>query len=141
MNYDIRLEVRSDPRHLGLIRTLIHDWVDGFGLPHELVHDVVLAIDEACSNVIRHAYEGRGDGPLEIRLLASPEHLEFEVRDQGVPCPPECHERRPLEPPDANALQPGGLGVQLMHQVFDQVVFCPGKNRGNCVTMKLRRKR
>jgi hypothetical protein len=28
-----------------------------------------------------------------------------------------------------------------MHQVFDQVVFCPGIDRGNCVTMRLRRKR
>ncbi len=141
MNYDIRLEVRSDPRHLGLIRALVHDWADSFGIPHDLVHDVVLAIDEACSNVIRHAYEGRADRPLELRLLASPEHLEFEVRDQGLLCPPECHERRSLEAPDAHDLQPGGLGVQLMHQVFDQVVFCPGEHGGNCVTMRLRRKR
>ena len=135
---DIRLEVRSDPRLLGLIRNLVHDWVDGFELSHELVHDVVLALDEACSNVIRHAYEGRTDGTLEVQLRAGEGHLEFEVRDQGVPCPPECHEQRPLQQPDSNELQPGGLGVQLMYRVFDEVIFCPGKERGNCVTMRLR---
>ncbi|MCK5376112.1 MAG: ATP-binding protein [Acidobacteria bacterium] len=141
MNYDIRLEVRSDPRLLGLIRNLVHDWVDRFELSHELVHEVVLAIDEACSNVIRHAYEGRADGTLEVRLQEEPEYLEVEVRDQGVPCPPECHERRLLEQPDSDQLQPGGLGVQLIHRVFDEVIFCPGKERGNCVTMRLRRDR
>ena len=69
---DLQLEVRSDPRMLGLIRTVVHDWVDGFEIPHEVVHDVVLAIDEACSNVIRHAYEGRPDGMLELRMRAEP---------------------------------------------------------------------
>ena len=65
--------------------------------------------------------------------------LEFQVSDQGVPCPAECAERRPLEAPDSENLQPGGLGVQLMYEVFDDVRFCPGVTAGNCVTMKLMR--
>lgn len=136
---DLQLEVRSDPRMLGLIRTIVHDWVDGFEISHEVVHDVVLAIDEACSNVIRHAYEGRHDGMLELRMHAKPEFLEFEVIDQGVPCPAECHERGPLQHPESAELEPGGLGLHLIKRVFDEIVFCPGKEIGNCVTMRLRR--
>ena len=34
---------------------------------------------------------------------------------------------------------PGGLGIQLIHEVFDEVDFCPGEGGGNCVTMKLKR--
>ena len=93
----------------------------------------------ACSNVIRHAYEGRSDGILEVRLRAEPEYLEFEVTDQGVPCPAECHDRGPLQHPDSEELEPGGLGLHLMNKVFDEVVFCPGEELGNCVTMRLKR--
>jgi hypothetical protein len=41
--------------------------------------------------------------------------------------------------PEIDDLQPGGLGVRLIHEVFDEVHFCPGESRGNCVTMRLRR--
>ena len=36
-------------------------------------------------------------------------------------------------------LEPGGLGLHLIKKVFDEIVFCPGKELGNCVTMRLRR--
>ena len=78
-------------------------------------------------------------GSVELSLHAGPEHLEIQVSDTGVSCPPECTERRPLQPPDVDDLQPGGLGIQLIHKVFDEVDFCPGESGGNCVTMKLKR--
>jgi anti-sigma regulatory factor (Ser/Thr protein kinase) len=136
---DLRLTVRSDPKLLGSVRSLVRGWVKSWGIDDKTTGDVVLAIDEACTNAIRHAYEGRCDGSVELTLHAEPEYLEFQVSDQGVPCPPECAERRPLEAPDPNDLQPGGLGIQLIHEVFDEVDFCPGVSGGNCVTMRLKR--
>jgi anti-sigma regulatory factor (Ser/Thr protein kinase) len=99
----------------------------------------VLAIDEACTNAIRHAYQGRSDGSVELSLFAAQDHLEFQVSDQGLPCPAECVEKRPMVTPDPDQLTPGGLGIQLIHNVFDEVDFCPGEDGGNCVTMKLKR--
>jgi len=138
---DIRLEVRSDPRLLGSIRSLVRGWMASFELAGELADGVVLAIDEACSNAIRHSYEGRCDETVELTLRAAPEFLEFVVCDRGVPCPPEHQERRPLKQPEPDELEPGGLGVQLMYEVFDEVSFCPGSQCGNCVTMRLKRSR
>ena len=139
MNRDLHLTVRSDPKLLGSIRSLVRSWVDSWDVDAKTADEVVLAIDEACTNAIRHAYEGRCDGSVELTLHAAEEHLEFQVSDKGVSCPAECTERRPLHPPDVDDLEPGGLGIQLIHKVFDEVDFCPGESGGNCVTMKLKR--
>jgi anti-sigma regulatory factor (Ser/Thr protein kinase) len=135
---DLRLTVRSDPRLLVSIRSLVRVWVESWGVEKKTADKVVLAIDEACTNAIRHAYEGRPDESVELTLHAGTGYLEFQVSDQGVPCPPECVRRRPLRPPDLDDLQPGGLGIQIIHKTFDEVEFCPGETGGNCVTMRLK---
>ncbi len=137
---DVRLIVRSDPRFLGSIRSLVRGWLEACELAEDVVDKVVLAVDEACANAIRHAYEGRCDETLEVSFREDGEYLELQVSDQGAPCPPEYIECRPLQPPAMSDLRPGGLGVPLMHEVFDEVRFCPGETSGNCVIMRLKRK-
>ena len=139
-NHDIRLVVRSDPRFLSSIRSLVRGWLEACDFTGEAADNVVLAIDEACSNAIRHAYGGRCDETFEVSLREDGGHLELTVCDHGAPCPPECIEKRTLRPPGADDLEPGGLGVQLMHEVFDEVDFHPGAVGGNCVIMRLKRK-
>ncbi len=136
---DLRLNVRSDPKLLSPVRSLVRSWIASWDIDEKIADEVVLAIDEACTNAIRHAYEGRCDGSVELTLHAAQEYLEFQVSDTGVLCPSECTERRPLQPPEPDEVQPGGLGIQLIHKVFDEVDFCPGSGGGNCVTMKLKR--
>ena len=141
MERDLHLTVRSDPKLLGSIRSLVRGWVESWEIDPKRTNDVVLAIDEACTNAIRHAYGGRPDCSVELTLHAEADYLEFQVADQGLPCPPECAARRNLEPPEVDELQAGGLGIQLIHEVFDEVDFCQGENGGNCVTMRLMRSR
>ncbi len=138
---DFRLEVRSDPRFLRCIRSLVRGWVEVCEVSSDATDEIVLAIDEACSNAIRHSYGGRCDRFVELTLRADDEWIEVRLCDQGEPCPPEHHERRVLEPPDPERLVPGGLGVQLIHRAFDDVTFCPGATAGNCVILRRRRNR
>ena len=112
MDRDLRLTVRSDPRLLGPIRSVVRSWLGTWDLEEKKVDQVVLAIDEACTNAIRHAYKGRSDGSVELSLHAKPRHLVFQVSDTGLSCPSECTEKRPLIPPDVDDLEPGGLGIQ-----------------------------
>ncbi len=136
---DIRLQVSSDPRLLGVIRGVVQVWLEVCGLVADRRHEVVLAVDEACSNAMRHAYGGRTDETVELVLSASTEWIEITVSDQGTPCPSECSEYRPLVAPAPHEVVPGGLGVKLIYEVFDEVRFCPGTTSGNCVTMRLQR--
>ena len=135
---ELRLEVTSDPRTLGVIRAVLQTWMEILGLETERRAEIVLAVDEACSNAIRHAYGGRDDGRVELILALVDGWIEITVSDQGTPCPAECVEAKPLTAPEPHELTPGGLGVQLIHQIFDEVRFCPGTTHGNCVTMRLR---
>lgn len=137
---DIRLEVRSDPRLLASVRGLVREWLEGHGVAAERVDQLVLAVDEACANAIRHAYQGRSDMTVELSLHANADELRVEVCDRGVTAPVERVGQRPLAPPHPDELCPGGLGVQLIHQAFDEVRFGPGSPCGNQVTMRLFRK-
>lgn len=136
---DLRLEVCSDPRLLGVVRGVLHKWMEVFGLVEGRRDEVVLAVDEAVANAMRHAYEGRCDESVDLVLSSSDDWVEIRVSDQGLPCPSECVDRRPLAPPDPQELRPGGLGVKLIHEVFDDVHYCSGDDGGNCVTMRMRR--
>jgi len=136
----LRLEVSSDPRLLGVIRGVLQVWLGLVELDAARRHEVVLAVDEACSNCIRHAYRGRIDERVDLCFEATDDWIEIVVSDQGRPCPSECLELRPPLRPDPGRVEPGGLGVRLIHEVFDEVRFCPGTTRGNCVTMRLYRR-
>jgi anti-sigma regulatory factor (Ser/Thr protein kinase) len=137
---DIRLEVRSDPRLLASVRGLVREWLASHEVAPQRVDELVLAVDEACANAIRHAYHGRSDELVELHLRATADELMVEVCDRGVTAPPERVDRRVLLPPRPEEVCPGGLGVQLIHQAFDEVRFCPGSPCGNRVTMRLSRK-
>ena len=65
--------------------------------------------------------------------------IEFIVKDEGVPVALEKCERRAVPAPDPTSLMPGGLGVQLIYSVFDEVEFHPGKTSGNRVVMRVKR--
>jgi anti-sigma regulatory factor (Ser/Thr protein kinase) len=139
MDSDFRLVIRSDPRLLGSIRCLIRGWTEGHGVASDVAENVVLAIDEACSNAMRHAYRGQCDEEVQLTLRADESWLEYELEDYGMPCPAECLDVASRRVPSTDDVTPGGLGVLLMFEVFDEVDFQPGSDRGNRVTMRLRR--
>jgi serine/threonine-protein kinase RsbW len=125
---------------LGVIRGVLRGWLEAFDLvPERRRHEVVLAVDEACSNAMRHAYGGRCDQTVDLALEASGEWIEITVSDRGRPCPPDRFRQVPLTAPEADELRPGGLGVGLIREVFDEVEISSGEDQGNCVIMRLRR--
>jgi anti-sigma regulatory factor (Ser/Thr protein kinase) len=135
---DIAIEVRSEPQLLQSIRNLIRGYVMSFGIARERVDEIVLAVDEACCNSIRHSYRGDNSKRLYLTLTSAPGMLEVELRDEGVPAPADRIARRELEPPNLDDLTPGGLGVPLIYKVFDEVEFIPGERQGNRVIMRVR---
>lgn len=139
MHEDIRIRTCSDPRLLGAIRGLVRGYFQNLGFPPEQTDSIVLAIDEACSNAIRHAYSRRPDGVIELAFRADEECAEVVVRDFGRPARQDQVKRRTLDAPCLQTLPQGGFGVQFIHQVFDDVEYTPGTRRGNRVRMKLSR--
>jgi serine/threonine-protein kinase RsbW len=84
------------------------------GLDEEVVADVLLALDEAVSNAIRHG--SRGGAPVVVTVRSDGEWVEMSVHDGG---PTPRLPRLPAEAPPA--LQPGGRGLWLILQLVDEV--------------------
>jgi len=134
---EIRLSFLSDARLLHTVRCLVRGYFQGKGLALEKLDDVVLAVDEACANAIRHSYGGRPGGWLDVTFSTGDGFAVVSLSDKGVPADREQVRRKETQVPTPESVRPGGLGVQFIYRVFDEVRFEPGEHEGNRVTMRL----
>lgn len=121
------------------IRDFVADTGRELGLSLEAIEAFQLAVDEACTNVVEHGYDGRG-GRIDVTMEAEKDHVRATVRDWGA-----CFDPDAVPIPDVNApLEErglGGLGLFLMRQLMDHVEFEFDCVKGNTVTMIKRRDR
>lgn len=136
---DCTMTLRSDPALLCCVRRFLRQYLLDHGVDEEKAGDIVLAIDEACTNAIRHAYDNRKTESYTLTIAATKDWLTAEVCDHGRAAPPEKVKRRAGTTPTAEEIRPGGLGVQLIYRVFDEVSFEAAQPQGNRVLMRLRR--
>ncbi|MCX6466843.1 MAG: ATP-binding protein [Pseudonocardiales bacterium] len=107
----------ADPEQLVLIRRELARWLAPLALSDDETADVVLAVDEAAANVVRHAYGPEESGAVELTLwteeadAAGPATLSIEVVDHGQWRPPG---ERPTE---------GGRGIGLMSTMAESVLI------------------
>lgn len=134
---EVKAEFHTDPCLLASVRALVRGFAQSCGVPGERIDGIVLGVDEACTNVIRHAYAGATDQRFWVTLRNDDEGLEVELLDLGEPAPPDCYTQRPLAPRGPGSLPVGGLGVHLVNQVFDEVEFVPGTERGNRIRLRV----
>jgi anti-sigma regulatory factor (Ser/Thr protein kinase) len=92
---------------------------------------LVLGLDEACTNIIRHAY-GQDEKPVRLEMERLQDRIRFVLRDYGRRCDPKCIRSRPLED-----IRPGGVGVYIIRQVFDFVKYEP-RRRGTKLVLEKR---
>jgi len=78
----IRLEMPARPDNLSVIRQALHGVAETAGIEQQLLGDIQMAVTEACTNVILHAYED--GGPLEVEIDLDPEMVTVAVRDTGI---------------------------------------------------------
>ncbi len=102
------------------------------------VYAVQMVVDEACSNIIEHAYGGEGRGNIECTCRINDDGLTVILRDHGRPFDPTS-----VPKPDIHAnledRDGGGLGFYLMHQLMDEVHFEFTPDSGNVLTMVKRK--
>src|SRR5882762_266517 len=122
----LRMELRSNPEMLCVVRNALGQLAATLGFSEPECHAVVLAVDEALTNIIRHAYLGDAERPIEasfrrIRVLrdGKPEDaLEILLEDRGVTANPKKMCGRALED-----VRPGGLGLHFIRKCMDTVEF------------------
>jgi sigma-B regulation protein RsbU (phosphoserine phosphatase) len=120
----------ADPQELRAVRSAVRDSLLACGTRPACAEDCVMAIDEACQNIIRHAYGGHtGDILLEIERVG--DELVVCLTDFAPPV-----DRSRVKPRDLDDVRPGGLGTHLMREVMDRVEFAePPPGCGNLLRM------
>jgi serine/threonine-protein kinase RsbW len=105
------------PRILEFVETACEDC----GVTSEARFDVQLAVEEACANVIEHAYGGSG-GPFSLELSANGADLVITLTDEGTTFDPDAITTPNLDIP-LEERRIGGLGLHLMKKLMDEVRF------------------
>ena len=112
-------------------RAFIEQWATYAGYEDLVRGQIVLACDEAVSNIFRHAY-GAHPGPLRLAAEVSADMLTIQIRDEAKPVDPSQVKGRTLAD-----LRPGGLGTFIMSQIFDEVTYEP-QSLGTKLTLRKR---
>lgn len=104
-------------------------------LNEQATYAVQRAVDEACSNIIEHAYQGKEGGDIECLCIACEYGLIVQLRDYGKPFEPKKIPSPNLKSELAER-SVGGLGLYFMHRLMDEVSFeFSSTDNGNSVTM------
>jgi len=116
MEPPVHMHIQSRPELLAQVRGVANAMAARCGLDDLACCHLVLAMDEALTNVIRHGYEGRTDGDIWITFtaLAEPAGIRVEILDRARQVDPQAISGRDLED-----VRPGGLGLHLMRTLVD----------------------
>ena len=112
-------EFSSHPENLAAARAFVRRFLADEGVAEREGEALVLGVDEACSNIIRHAYGG-SPRPISLSCERQGDAVCFRLRDFGAPVDPAQFNRRPLD-----QVEPGGLGLYLIEHIFDEAVYSP----------------
>lgn len=117
-DHTVALTIPSDPKYMKLVRGLVAAAAEIVGFKKHDVNSLCLAVDEACTNIIKHAYGGDRKQRIELQLAMHPDHVEVKLRDYGRKAEPG-----EIKPRELHDIRPGGLGVHFMREIMDNVVY------------------
>jgi anti-sigma regulatory factor (Ser/Thr protein kinase) len=126
---DVNLTLPARPENVSVIRHVLGAFAEALRLPDELVEDLRLAVTEACTNVVRHAYPPERTGPVEISIKPLEEHVTIIVSDHGRGIGTSSDTTGP------------GLGLPLIAAIADVVELQPVPGGGSRVAMTFSRQR
>jgi sigma-B regulation protein RsbU (phosphoserine phosphatase) len=130
----ILLQIRflAEPCELKNVRQQVNEVVKEAGFDASQQQKITLAMDEAITNIIRHAYKNTDDGEVELAILRQNNTLSFYLRDFA----PEVYDSS-IKPRDLSQLKPGQMGINFIDTVMDSWEFAtPKDGYGNLLIMK-----
>ncbi|MEW6093776.1 MAG: ATP-binding protein [Chloroflexota bacterium] len=119
---------------LNAIREFVTQAAKDAGMDESNICAVEMAVDEACSNIVEHAYKDRPEGDIECTCDSTDSDLMIILRDHGRP----FNVSTVPNPDLLSTLEDrkvGGLGVFLIHNLMDEVRYEHLGEAGNVLTM------
>lgn len=119
----VNLTIPAKPDYVAIARLAVSGIANRMGFSYDDIEDLKLAVSEACTNAVDHAYSG-GDGEIELSCNIFDNRLEIEVVDQGHSFDVSEVESRtgPIQfEATMNSVRERGLGLYLMRTLMDHV--------------------
>ena len=113
-----RIHFLSRPDKLKPVRDAVRELAMRQGCSKENPDCMVMAINEACMNVMQHAYSDKNDGEIILEFWKDQDELVVRIYDFA-----DKVDRSTIKPRDLDDVRPGGLGVHLIYKVMDQVEY------------------
>lgn len=111
--FEVRFPAKAE--RLCLIRALVKRTAEVVGCCEELSDRLVLAVNEACMNVIQHAYEDDELGEIVLEMLNNEGKLHFRLMDNAEPI-----DLSSVKPRELDDIRPGGLGTHFINEIMDE---------------------
>ena len=122
MAKELTKTIDSKTDNLLSVRRFVGNAAREFGFSDEDASKIVLAVDEACTNIIKHAYQNAPDRTINIRIRSEDDRFEVLITDEGKTFDPKT--LRPLDLKEhLTKYRRGGLGVYLMKSLMDEVEY------------------
>lgn len=127
-----QLNLPGRAQSLIMVRRAVEAAATACGFAKEQTQDIVLAVDEACQNVVRHAYDGQGAGDIVVDLRREKGEFLVLIRDFAVTVDLEQIKSR-----DLDDVRPGGLGVHFIREIMDDMDYLQSPDgQGNLLRLK-----
>ena len=120
--------------YLSAIADFVAETGQKAGFDQDTIFHVQMAVDEACSNVIEHAYEGKNKGDITLRCDCEKNKWTITIHDTGHPFDPGAVPEPNLSV-SLDEIKTGGLGLYFMRQLMDEVEFSFNAKKGNSLRM------
>jgi serine/threonine-protein kinase RsbW len=134
------LQVPSSTENLALIREFIGSAASQAGFDEKEIGKLEIAVDEACANVIEHAYGHDVSKEVIVRVTLSDETLSIDIEDTGNGFDPSTVNQEELEQLISKR-KTGGLGMRLMKTLMDEVRYEIEPGKKNALHMMKRLKK
>ena len=128
------ITVTNETSNLARVRDFVSDLMCEVGVKKEDENRIILAVDEAVSNIIEHAYENTLEGEIKVKVVAGQGQFTVTISDTGKQFDPEIIADPDLEE-HIKLGKKRGLGLFLMRQVMDEVNFHYREGSENVLTL------
>ncbi len=126
MSESLSITNSSHPKFLSRVRNVVAQIGELAGFPPDEASKLRLAVDEACTNIMKYSYEGDTTGKIDLTFNLLNDRLEIVLLDYGKKL-----DLSAIKLKDLDDVRPGGLGLHLIENIMDRVEYFLPTEKGN----------
>lgn len=134
MDRSNKISLSSTTKNLSLVREFVGKEAEGCGFDESSINQIILSVDEACTNIIKHAHKYDENEMIEIEIKAERGQFRIIIKYKGKAFDPNGIDNPDMKDYFSN-YRVGGLGVPIMKKFMNKIEFDKKNSDVNCLTL------